>query len=121
MPEVAKRPWRTGQRFRPVTVTKADGTVEVRKKARKPKPYSKSKVWRKKRLAVLKRDDFRCSRCKRAKGDADPRVKAGVVKVLEVHHLTYKNYGSEPLGDLITLCQKCHTVEHQWRKRRNYL
>lgn len=62
--------------------------------------YIHSSAWRRKRERVLKRDHYKCRKC----GKRNCR--------LEVHHLTYKNFGDEPLNDLITVCSRCHHKIH---------
>jgi len=55
--------------------------------------------WQKKRLEILKRDDFQCQNC------GDENVE------LQVHHLAYRqntapwDYNSE---EFVTLCKNCH-------------
>lgn len=57
--------------------------------------------WQKKRLEIMQRDEFKCSRCNR--GDV----------TLNVHHRIYRKkcepweYGDD---DLTTLCQPCHSI-----------
>ena len=59
--------------------------------------------WQRKRLEILKRDDFKCRSCR----DEE--------KTLHVHHLRYEK-GFEPWeaedDDLITLCESCHEALH---------
>jgi len=60
--------------------------------------------WQKKRLQIMKRDNFRCRRC-----DRDDRT-------LNVHHRYYQkgrkiwDYDDEAL---VTLCEKCHEKLHE--------
>lgn len=58
--------------------------------------------WQKKRLEILNRDGFKCTRCESEK------------KTLHVHHLYY-NKGFEPWEarseHLETLCEDCHQQE----------
>jgi hypothetical protein len=61
--------------------------------------YIKSPAWAAKRRQVLIRDNYRCFDC-------------GTSTRLQVHHITYKHLGNEPLEDLITLCTDCHTQRH---------
>ena len=63
------------------------------------KAYLHSKDWKKKRAKVLYRDGNKCVLCK-------------TENRLEVHHITYKNLGDEPLIDLVTLCRSCHQNVH---------
>lgn len=64
--------------------------------------YTRSKEWKAKRQLVLNRDNNLCQQCG---SDGDGRS-------LHVHHLTYKNFKNEPLEDLITLCDHCHSGSH---------
>ena len=57
--------------------------------------------WQKKRLEILKRDNFTCKKC----GDK--------TTTLHIHHLKYmknKEPWETPKKDLITLCEDCHTL-----------
>lgn len=76
------------------------------KKERKQKKQSyddflKSGYWRRVRNIVLKRDNNCCCNC-------------GAKTNLHIHHTTYKHHLKEleNLGDLITLCKKCHNEVH---------
>jgi hypothetical protein len=57
--------------------------------------YLASPEWRRKRDAVLKRDDGVCQACT-------------VRQAGQVHHLTYKHVFDEPLFDLVAVCYQCH-------------
>ena len=62
----------------------------------------KSPEWKAKRLEILKRDDYKCTKC-------------GETKKLHVHHLSYTsgcNAWEYPNEQLITLCKGCHSEEH---------
>lgn len=53
--------------------------------------------WQKLRLKVMERDSFQCQCC----GDKE--------STLNIHHLKYtKQPWDAPIGDLETLCEKCH-------------
>lgn len=59
--------------------------------------------WKEKRMQILKRDFFACTAC-------------GSSKNLQVHHKQYnrgKMAWEVPNSYLTTLCQQCHTKEHQ--------
>lgn len=61
-----------------------------------------SEEWKEKRLLILKRDNFRC-------------VKCGYKGILHVHHKLYekgKMAWEAKDVNLITLCKKCHDIEH---------
>lgn len=59
--------------------------------------------WQKKRLEVMQRDEFQCSRC----GDKE--------SMLAVHHLFYisgRKPWQYPIWSLQTLCDPCHSGHH---------
>ena len=59
--------------------------------------------WQKMRLVILKRDGFKCLEC----GDVN--------SVLHAHHLKYlkdKFIWQVPKWYIVTLCEKCHSLEH---------
>lgn len=62
--------------------------------------YLKTDKWREKSRERMTFDGYKCKACGR--GDV----------TLNVHHLTYRNVGNEPLRDLITLCENCHKNHH---------
>ncbi len=61
--------------------------------------YLQSPAWQVMRLKVLRRADFRCEECNKA-------------RPLDVHHLTYDRVGNERTSDLKALCRSCHTTAH---------
>lgn len=61
--------------------------------------YLRSWAWRVLRARVLVRDGERCTRCT-------------AKRPLTVHHLTYDRVGREELSDLVTLCWRCHRLQH---------
>lgn len=62
--------------------------------------YLKSVNWESLRFQVLSRDNFTCTKC-------------GVTNVpLHVHHISYKNLFNEPLEDLASVCEICHSDLH---------
>ncbi len=66
--------------------------------------YINSDEWQIRRRNRLLMDDFKCQKC-------------GSARNLQVHHITYENFGHEDVAtDLITLCGKCHDIiEYQKR------
>lgn len=63
--------------------------------------YLDSEDWKQKRQKVLSRDNFKCVRCLDSES-------------LNVHHIWYaKNWQKQPISSLITLCRKCHELEHK--------
>jgi hypothetical protein len=62
--------------------------------------YLQSQHWRSLRLIALERDNWLCQSCKSA-------------EATEVHHLTYKNLGNEPLEELTSYCRACHAKVHE--------
>lgn len=62
--------------------------------------YLQSEAWQRNRYLVLKRDHWRCVYC----GS----------RTTQVHHLKYaKNIGCEPIGWLVSICDKCHKARHK--------
>lgn len=64
--------------------------------------YIRSPAWAEMREARLKFDGRRCVDCR----------EDGTASRLEVHHLTYDRLGHERIEDLVTLCNCCHSREH---------
>lgn len=62
--------------------------------------YLKSDEWKQTAQQIKERDNHKCRIC-RATSD------------LEVHHLTYARIYNEKPYDLVTLCNKCHTMAHK--------
>jgi hypothetical protein len=61
--------------------------------------YLKSEEWKKKRLEILRRDNFICSGC----GDT----------ASQVHHMTYENlHTKQEYNDCMCVCKNCHQVIH---------
>lgn len=61
--------------------------------------FLKSEVWRKQRLRVLYRDNYKCVYCNE--------------KATEVHHKKYnKKIGTEPDKWLVSICRRCHNKLH---------
>jgi len=79
---------------------------EIKRKRRRDyyrNVYLQSEEWRKKRYAVLKRDNWRCVYCG--------------APATQVHHTRYarKNIGNEPIKWLVSVCKSCHDSKHQHR------
>ena len=62
--------------------------------------YLKSPEWKALKSKVLNRDNYTCQSCNTN----------GIS--LEVHHITYQNFGNENLSDLVSLCRNCHQSIH---------
>lgn len=106
--------WKQNQKlYEPVLQQKE--AVEATPKYKKPTdtriialqsmPYSeylRSPEWQEKRKKALRFAGFKCQLCNSAER-------------LNVHHRTYERLGQELLGDLITLCNDCHSIFHQNR------
>lgn len=65
--------------------------------------YLRSEEWQEKRLAVLRRDKYRCQWTGKSATPGDH---------LNVHHLTYARVGCENLDDLVTVCRSAHRAHH---------
>jgi 5-methylcytosine-specific restriction endonuclease McrA len=57
--------------------------------------YTKSPEWQARKASVLRRDGYVCQAC-------------GTNPATQVHHLTYRHWGHEPLFDLVAVCKPCH-------------
>jgi len=58
-------------------------------------------AYEKLRQLVLRRDSWRCQFC-------------GVMSNLEVHHKQFRSQaGDDSASNLITLCNRCHTLAHR--------
>jgi len=66
--------------------------------------YLASPAWQARRIKRMSMDGGRCQGC----GRRDD---------LHVHHRTYVRFGNEPLDDLITVCDLCHSLVHQIQRR----
>lgn len=74
----------------------------------KYRAYLDSDIWTILRNKRLEMDNFKCSIC-------------GNPNNLEVHHLKYPSVlGTEPLSDLMTLCNSCHKRIDDIRKDAKY-
>ena len=62
--------------------------------------YLDSPAWDRKRDAVIERNGGQC---------------VCGAQATEMHHKTYSNIGSEPLSDLVMLCEECHERIHESR------
>ena len=61
--------------------------------------YMASEQWAEKRKEAFKHHGSFCHLCKTRKR-------------LQIHHLSYKNLGDEPMKDLVPLCKTCHSAVH---------
>ena len=57
--------------------------------------YTRSHAWKEKRGKVLRRDGYVCQACLNNEAH-------------QVHHLSYKHWGNEPLFELVSVCKPCH-------------
>lgn len=62
--------------------------------------YLKSPEWAARREKVLNRAGGMCEGCLER-------------RATQVHHLTYKHVGREPLFDLVAICDECHDMVHE--------
>jgi hypothetical protein len=58
-----------------------------------------SPEWHCRRRAALARDNYTCTIC-------------GTRRATQVHHITYAHLGNEPLEDLQSVCEECHSDLH---------
>ena len=66
--------------------------------------YLSSEEWKNIRDIALKRDEYKCQKCKIKNAD-------------EVHHLTYENLYNENLEDLMSVCYECHKNIHDEERK----
>lgn len=88
-------------------------TLDERRWWRKYNRYLNSRDWQRTRKATLKRDGYRCQRCGKRGNRRNP---------LQADHQSYDAYnttGHTPIGDLQTLCKRCHEIK-TGRKFRDY-
>lgn len=70
------------------------------KKRSEYRKHLKSDRWKQIRQRVMERAGYVC--------EQDECARTAV----HVHHETYKNFGDEPLEDLLALCHRCHQAQH---------
>lgn len=72
--------------------------------------YMESAAWKVKRYKALHRDNWLCQSCMEN-------------RATQVHHTTYAHFGDEPLFELQSVCDACHTriTEIDRGKRNAYL
>lgn len=66
----------------------------------------RSTRWKHKRLAILRRDGYKCQHCKRY---------GRAVEATEVHHIKHADEYPELVwenSNLISLCHACHNKQH---------
>jgi len=66
--------------------------------------YILSKDWKRKKKNLIKNWQCKVCGCRKRKW-------------LNVHHLHYRNLGNEKENDLMVLCQRCHLIWHEEKKR----
>lgn len=83
----------------------------MNKKWREYEKYISSPGWGRKRKERLFIDKHRCRTCGLSHEEGTS---------LEVHHVSYENFGDEPMSDLITLCRQCHEAITNVIRHRRY-
>ena len=76
--------------------------------------FYESNAWRRKRLAILRRDKYLCQECKRFRRKRNGQPVTAVL----VHHIKpYEIYPELGLVDsnLVSLCEGCHNKMHPER------
>lgn len=78
--------------------------------------YLQTPHWRRIRLRVFERADWRCEGEITEEPDASSpwgrSTRCETITGLQVHHLSYDRLGHERLEDLVCLCAACHKFEH---------
>lgn len=75
--------------------------------------FYKRKEWKRKRRAILRRDNYECQRCK---------ANGGYSRAVTVHHIQHLNKRPDLAlvdSNLISLCGPCHNQEHPEKLRKN--
>lgn len=72
-----------------------------------PKKRQPLEIWRKTRLKVLERDEYRCTRC----------GIAVAVSTAHIDHIQSGKLGSNHMSNLRTLCRRCHVLRADSRHR----
>lgn len=62
--------------------------------------YLKSPEWQDRRMARLIYDRRKCQAC----------LSGCTWDATQVHHITYKHLGNEPVFDLVSVCETCHSA-----------
>lgn len=70
-------------------------------------PYMASVAWREKRARRLEMDRHCCQ----------AMLDGCTQRATDVHHLSYKHFGNEPLFELISICRCCHDQIHNMERR----
>lgn len=72
-------------------------------------------VWSRLRRQAIQRDGAQCLKCGRP---GTPSSKRGAYRGVDVHHIVHKEHGGlDELGNLATLCERCHADWHRWAGR----
>lgn len=85
----------------PLAEVKRPFQGEGNSKRKKYAAYLRSAAWKRRQSDVLERDDHTCRHCGGIANGAD--------------HLTYENFGHEPLEDLVASCNDCNQQARQDR------
>jgi 5-methylcytosine-specific restriction endonuclease McrA len=67
--------------------------------------YINSPKWKAKTALYVSRYGRKCQAC------------GSLKKGLHIHHMSYDNFGNEPLSDLIGLCYPCHREVHRLHRK----
>lgn len=67
--------------------------------------YLQSRHWKDVKRRYYNRYGYFCKRCNHKRD-------------LQLHHRHYRNIGNEQLGDLESLCRRCHRIEHGLMNKR---
>lgn len=85
-------------------VSQADAAMREDERRAEYENYIHSPKWREKRRQVMERCGGVCEGCK-------------IKKAVQVHHLTYDNFGDELLFQLVGVCADCHGKCHPWKNQ----
>jgi hypothetical protein len=66
--------------------------------------YIQSEKWKIKREAYFAARGRYCKACRSTSN-------------IKIHHMSYANFGNEPLSDLVSLCNPCHVEVHRLHRK----
>lgn len=69
-------------------------------------PFYRSKVWRKKREYILRRDKYLCQECKKYGKNTDAKIVHHIIEMEDAPELKLKN------NNLVSVCAACHNKQH---------
>jgi 5-methylcytosine-specific restriction endonuclease McrA len=100
--EEAPRKWSEARWARRQELYSADRRSEAEEWWAYYEAHLRSEAWRRKRRLVFERDG----------GGCQARMEGCTERASQVHHLSYRHLGDEPLFELVSVCDACHGRLH---------